>query len=144
MEQNVYDKVEHTSEKQPHPEMDMFEWIMKEANKESYLCCRKFSKLSFLFYIYGTKYIFKWSNESFNSFLGLLKDVLREVYELPFSFYETKKLIEALGFNYKKDHACPNDCILSRNNSLIRFLMNEIFVGLLHGKIIQKKFQARS
>jgi len=114
MEQNVQENADHPSEKQPHPEMDKFERLMKEANEELYPGCKKFSKLSFLLHIYRTKCMFKWSNESFNSLLGLLKDALPEGYELPSSFYETKKIIEGLGLKYEKIHACPNDCMLFR------------------------------
>ncbi|RVW63238.1 hypothetical protein CK203_058658 [Vitis vinifera] len=35
--------------------------------------------------------------------------------EIPLSMYEAKKTLNALGMEYKKIHACPNDCILYRN-----------------------------
>ena len=35
--------------------------------------------------------------------------------ELPLSMYEAKKTLNALGMEYEKIHACPNDCILYRN-----------------------------
>ncbi|RVW75683.1 hypothetical protein CK203_055220 [Vitis vinifera] len=35
--------------------------------------------------------------------------------EMPLSMYEAKKTLNALGMEYKKIHACPNDCILYRN-----------------------------
>ena len=35
--------------------------------------------------------------------------------ELSLSMYEAKKTLNALGMEYKKIHACPNDCILYRN-----------------------------
>ncbi|XP_058740919.1 uncharacterized protein LOC131613250 [Vicia villosa] len=45
----------------------------------------------------------------------LLRDALPEENVLPKSYYETKKMILALGLGYEKIHACPNDCILYRN-----------------------------
>ncbi|RVW26101.1 hypothetical protein CK203_114946 [Vitis vinifera] len=36
--------------------------------------------------------------------------------ELPLSIYEAKKTLNALGMEYEKIHACPNDCILYRND----------------------------
>ena len=36
--------------------------------------------------------------------------------ELPLSMYEAKKTLNALGMESKKIHACPNDCILYRND----------------------------
>ncbi|XP_019227915.1 PREDICTED: uncharacterized protein LOC109209161 [Nicotiana attenuata] len=114
MEQDLQENTAHPFGNQPHLEVDKFEWLMKEANEELYPGCKKFSKLSFLLHLYRTKCMFKWSNESFNSFLGLLKDALPEGEKLPPSFYETKKIVEGLGLKYEKIHACPNDCMLFR------------------------------
>ena len=35
--------------------------------------------------------------------------------ELPLSMYEVKKTLNALEIEYEKIHACPNDCVLYRN-----------------------------
>ena len=35
--------------------------------------------------------------------------------ELPLSMYEAKKTLNTLGMESEKIHACPNDCILHRN-----------------------------
>ena len=35
--------------------------------------------------------------------------------EMPLSMYEAKKTLNALGMEYEKIHACPNDCMLYRN-----------------------------
>ena len=35
--------------------------------------------------------------------------------ELPLSMYEAKKTLNALGMEFHKIHACPNDCVLYRN-----------------------------
>ena len=35
--------------------------------------------------------------------------------EMPLSIYEAKKLLNVLEMEEKKIHACPNDCILYRN-----------------------------
>ncbi|XP_019228167.1 PREDICTED: uncharacterized protein LOC109209365 [Nicotiana attenuata] len=114
MDQNVQENTAHPYENQPHPEVDKFERLMKEANEELYPGCKKFSKLSFLLHMYHLKCTFKRSNESFNSLLGLLKDALPEGEKLPPSFYETKKIVEGLGLKYEKIHAFSNDCMLFR------------------------------
>ncbi|XP_070020356.1 uncharacterized protein LOC142180916 [Nicotiana tabacum] len=114
MDKNIQENIAHPSGNQPHPEVDKFERLMKEANEELYPGCKKFSKLSFLLHMYRLKCTFKWSNESFNSLLGLLKDALPEGEKFPPSFYETKKIVEGLGLKYEKIHACPNDCMLFR------------------------------
>ena len=40
--------------------------------------------------------------------------MLQEPNELSRSFYEAKKVMRSLGIDYKKIHACPNNCILYR------------------------------
>ncbi|XP_075075406.1 uncharacterized protein LOC142162713 [Nicotiana tabacum] len=114
VEHNLQENTAHPSRNQSHPEVDKFERLMKEANEELYPGCKKFSKMSFLMHLYRTKCMFKWSNESFNALLGLLKNALPEGENLPLSFYETKKIVEGLGLKYEKIHACPNDCMLFR------------------------------
>ncbi|XP_070010997.1 uncharacterized protein [Nicotiana sylvestris] len=114
VEHNLQENTAHPSRNQSHPEVDKFERLMKEANEELYPGCKKFSKMSFLMHLYRTKCMFKWSNESFNALLGLLKNALPEGENLPPSFYETKKIVEGLGLKYEKIHACPNDCMLFR------------------------------
>ena len=52
----------------------------------------------------------------FQSFQKLLGDMLPLNNELPLSMYEAKKTLNALGMEYEKIHACPNDCILYRND----------------------------
>ncbi|CAM8907697.1 unnamed protein product [Rhodiola kirilowii] len=57
-----------------------------------------------------------WSNKSFTKLLALVKDMLPEGNTLPNRTYEAKKGMCHMGLEYKKIHACPNDCILYRNN----------------------------
>ncbi|XP_060186942.1 uncharacterized protein LOC132616513 isoform X3 [Lycium barbarum] len=78
IEPNLEENTPHSSGNQPHPEVDKFEQLMKDANEELYPGCKKFSKLSFLLQLYRIKLLFKWPNESFNALLGLLKDALPE------------------------------------------------------------------
>ncbi|XP_075481194.1 uncharacterized protein LOC142521906 [Primulina tabacum] len=57
--------------------------------------------------------------ENPNQFHKLLEDSEKPLYpgydnELPLSMYDAKKSLCALGMNYVKIHACPNDCILYR------------------------------
>ena len=49
------------------------------------------------------------------SLLSLLKRMLPEGNEMVSSEYEAKKKLSALGVEYQKKHASPNDCILYRN-----------------------------
>ena len=58
---------------------------------------------------------FGWSNKSFTELLVLLKNLFPEQNTLPQSQYEAKKILCPVGMSYQKIHACPNDCILYRN-----------------------------
>ncbi|KAK6782330.1 hypothetical protein RDI58_020126 [Solanum bulbocastanum] len=69
---NVEENAPHPSRNQPHPEIDQFEQLLRDSNEELYPGCKNFSKLSFVLQLY----CIKWSNESFNTLLGLLKDAL--------------------------------------------------------------------
>jgi len=45
----------------------------------------------------------------------LLKNMLPMDNTLPKNHYEAKKILCSVGMEYQKIHACPNDCILYRN-----------------------------
>ncbi|KAI9078212.1 hypothetical protein K1719_039826 [Acacia pycnantha] len=55
-----------------------------------------------------------WSDKSFSELLEALKDMLPDDNVLPHRYYDAKKILCPLGMEYKKIHACPNDCVLYR------------------------------
>ncbi|CAM8931981.1 unnamed protein product [Rhodiola kirilowii] len=55
------------------------------------------------------------SDKSFTEVLTLVKYMPPEGNTLPNHTYEAKKVMCPMGIEYKKIHACPNDCILYRN-----------------------------
>ncbi|XP_029146011.1 uncharacterized protein [Arachis hypogaea] len=121
----------------------MFDKLLKDADDELYPGCKKFSKLSFLLQLYHLKQLFKWSNESFNALLGLLKEVLPDGEKLPSSYYNTKKMVKGLRLKYERIHACPNDCMLFRNE-LANKNINECSVcGASRWKNNKKKIPAK-
>ena len=73
------------------------------------------SKLVVLVKLYNLKASSGWSDTSFTKLLTLLKEILPKDNELPSSLYEAKKTLCTLGMEYSKIHACPNDCVLYRN-----------------------------
>ena len=77
--------------------------------------CVQFTKFSALVKLYNVKARFGWSNKSFLDLLQILGDMLPVNNEMPLSMYEAKKTLNALGMEYEKIHAFPNDCILYRN-----------------------------
>ena len=66
--------------------------------------------------LYNLNAWYGWSDKSFSELLGIVGDMSPLNNELPLSIYEAKKTLNALGMEYEKIHACPNDCILYRND----------------------------
>ena len=52
---------------------------------------------------------------TFSELLALMRDILSEDNVLPNRTYEAKKNLCSISMSYDKIHACPNDCILFRN-----------------------------
>ena len=98
-----------------HADAEIFKKLLQDAEKPLYPGCRKFTKLSALVKLYNLKARYGWSDKGFSELLGLLGEMLPLNNELPLSMYEAKKTLNALGMEYEKIHACPNDCILYRN-----------------------------
>lgn len=144
MEPNSEENNTNPSINQSHPEVDKFEQLLKDSNEELYPGCKKFNKLSFLLHLYNMKWSFKWTNESFNALLGLLKDALPEGEKLPPSFCETKKILEVLGLKYKKMHACPNDCMLFKNEFASKNVNKCLICGASRWKKLIEKSQPKS
>jgi len=61
-----------------------------------------------------------WTNTRFTKLLMLLKEMLLEGNTLPNSNYEAKKILCLMGIEYKKIHACSNDCILYKEYELLK------------------------
>ncbi|XP_057794760.1 uncharacterized protein LOC131011035 [Salvia miltiorrhiza] len=98
----------------PKFESKTFLKLLKDADKELYPGCKSFSKLSFVVTLMHIKIISRWSNKSFSMLLEVLKKALPDGESLPSSYYEAKTIIQGLGLNYEKVHACVNDCVLFR------------------------------
>jgi len=73
--------------------------------------CKNYSKLSFIIELYFIKSRGKLNDVTFGEMVHLLKNVFPDI-NIPDSFYDTKKLIRALGCDYKKINACQNNCML--------------------------------
>ncbi|XP_020180541.1 uncharacterized protein [Aegilops tauschii subsp. strangulata] len=70
------------------------------------------SQLSLLVILFNTKSMNKWSDKSFGDLLDTLRMAIPDGNELPQNFYEAKKIVSKFGLDYKKIHACPNNCQL--------------------------------
>lgn len=106
-----------TSENLPNgkeSEADKIIRLLKDAKKDLYTGCDRFSKLSFIVTLLHLKNMSGWTIKSFDVLLGVLRIALPVEALIPKSFYEAKKIIRDLGFKSEKIHACVNDCILYR------------------------------
>ena len=56
-----------------------------------------------------------WTDKSFTELLQVLKTLLPPDNTLPERNYDVKKLLCLMGLDVEKNHACPNNCILYRN-----------------------------
>ncbi|XP_020204521.2 uncharacterized protein LOC109789889 [Cajanus cajan] len=85
--------------------------LIDEAKQELYPGCKNFSTLSFIIRMYLLKCLHGWSNASFTALLELLKEAIPDL-NIPETFNKAKSMIRDLGLDYKKIHACRNDCML--------------------------------
>ena len=85
--------------------------LIEDGQQELYSGCANFSKLSFIIRLYLFKCLNGLSNVAFNDLLDLLKEAFPFA-KLPKNFQEAKNIIRDLGLDFKKIHACRNDCML--------------------------------
>ncbi|XP_070009948.1 uncharacterized protein [Nicotiana sylvestris] len=99
----------------PNEDANKFYNLVDEASQELYPGCKGFSILSFTICLYLLKCLHGWSNASFTFLLELLKEAMPEL-NIPISYNKAKSMVKDLGLDYEKIDACPNDCMLFRNN----------------------------
>ncbi|XP_021991056.2 uncharacterized protein LOC118486217 [Helianthus annuus] len=88
--------------------------LLEDADKPLY-SDSNISKLEAVLKLFNLKAKNRWSDTSFTDLLVVLQDILPKDNELPISFYQAKKMMNPMGLEVERIHACPNDCILYRN-----------------------------
>ncbi|CAM8938710.1 unnamed protein product [Rhodiola kirilowii] len=91
------------------------ESLRNDSELPLYEGCSKYTRLSATLKLFNLKAKNGRSDKSFTEVLSLVKDMLPDENTLPNRTYEAKKVMCPMGIEYKKIHACPNDCILYRN-----------------------------
>ena len=91
-----------------------YEQLETNSKPPLYLGCTTFTRLSAVLALVNLKAKFRKSEKSMTELLVLLKSMLRSDNRLPKSHYESKKILCPMGMEYKKIHACGNDCVLYR------------------------------
>lgn len=88
---------------------------LRDANKDLYSCCNKYTELSAILHIYHMKLINEWTNKSMEMLLEFLQDVIPSgETSIPKTMHDAKSFLRDLGFNYVKIDACQNNCVLYR------------------------------
>ncbi|XP_057797295.1 uncharacterized protein LOC131013238 [Salvia miltiorrhiza] len=98
-------------EDKPNEDVDAFYRLLKDVNQPTYPGCET-SKLSALVKLLHIKSIGRWSNESFDMLLKMLKEILPTGSTLPETYYDSKKIIRDLELSYEKIDVCVNNCML--------------------------------
>ncbi|KAL7164917.1 hypothetical protein ACSBR2_040751 [Camellia fascicularis] len=87
--------------------------LFDDAQRKVYPECKKFSILSFVIKMLHVKVYNKWSNKSFDMVMQVFKDILPKCDEtVPWTLYDAKKFLRALGLGHEAIHTCKNNCTL--------------------------------
>jgi len=92
----------------------VYETMSTDAETPLYVGYTKFTRLSAILRLMNLKATNGWTDKSFIELLVLLNEMLPEGNTLPTRNYDAKKILCPMGMEYKRIHACPNDCILYR------------------------------
>ena len=92
----------------------MYDNLCNDAEKPLYAECTKYTQLSAVLKLFNVKARNGWIDKSLTELLELLSDMLPKGNTLPTRNYDAKKILCPMGIEYKKIHACPNDCVLYR------------------------------
>lgn len=90
-----------------------FQPLLDDAQREVYPGCKKFNVLSFVIKMLNLKVMHKWSTDSFNKLMEVIKDLIPKSDEkVPWTLYEAKKFLRDLSLGYECIHACQYDCAI--------------------------------
>ena len=97
-------------------DFERFQRVVEDSTTPLYPGCKEeHKKLHTVLMLLQLKARNGWSDKSFTELLGFLGKLLPEDNVLPETTYKAKQVVCPLGLEVRKIHACPNDCILYRN-----------------------------
>jgi len=88
--------------------------VMREAKRQLYPGCSKFSRFSLVVRLLHMKSLYRISNSAFTAHMKVLADAFPEHNTLPKSYDEAKGILKELGLGYESIHVCYNNCVLFR------------------------------
>jgi len=83
-----------------------------DAETSFYVGSTKFTRLSAILRLMNLKVTNGWMDKSFTELLVLLNEMLPGGNTLPTQNYDATKILCLMDMEYRRIHACPNDCIL--------------------------------
>ncbi|XP_040369295.1 uncharacterized protein LOC121051221 [Rosa chinensis] len=92
--------------------------LLEDANLPLYPGSKRHTALSYTVRLLQAKVLHGWIDKSFKTLLEIAKESMPEGVQLPNSYYEAQKLTKDLGFTYETVDACPNSCMLFRNEDI--------------------------
>ncbi|XP_039855268.1 uncharacterized protein LOC120713350 [Panicum virgatum] len=113
-EQTRHDGENLEADAEPDKQDSFFKIAMREAKRQLYPGCTKFSRFSFVVKLLHMKSLYRISNSAFSAVMKLLTEAFPEWNTLPKSYNEAKSLLKELGLGYESIHVCSNNCALFR------------------------------
>nr|XP_043637883.1 variant-silencing SET domain-containing protein-like [Erigeron canadensis] len=110
---NMFNDVEGDIDEHDH---DEFQQLLADLKTKVYDGC-KYSKFSAVTELLNLKADYGWSDTGFTKLLEFINNLLPTGNKLPKTTYRAKKLICPMWLIKKRIHACPNDCMLYRNEN---------------------------
>ena len=99
-------------DEEPNECANKFYRLLEEARQELYPGCKEATKVSFIVRLFQIKCMYGMSNACLRSILHLFSLVLPEGHCVPNTLEKVQSVVQELGLNYDKIHACENDCVL--------------------------------
>lgn len=106
-----FDQEDRNKTEEPNPNAAKFYKLLADAEQPLWEGCKTHSTLSVISMLMNIKSEHNMSQSCFDRVISCLKSMLPPN-TLPGNFYEAKKMMKALGLEYIKIDACPNDCML--------------------------------
>ncbi|KAL6200627.1 hypothetical protein ACLB2K_030408 [Fragaria x ananassa] len=106
-------------DQEPPDECNEFQRLVEKANRLLYPGCKSHTKFNALLRLQNLKAKHHMSDAAYSDWVELIGDFLPKGNEIPDTYSDANKsLLSKLGMDYKKIHACPNDCILYRGKHI--------------------------
>ncbi|WVZ24161.1 hypothetical protein V8G54_002705 [Vigna mungo] len=113
------ENVTDSTMEEDRPDKDKLEDMIRDVGAENFAKAHVYETMSIdaetPLYVGATKFTrLSATDKSFTELLTLLNEMLPDGNTLPTRNYDAKKILFPMDMEYKRIHACPNDCILYR------------------------------